>query len=74
MTKLLATAFDLVSRLPDDRQDAIAQIIMEELQDQQRWDDAFTRSQDLLARLADEALEEIERGDVLDKDPGSKPG
>ena len=72
MTRLLSTALDMLARLPDDRQDAMAQIILDELADQQRWDDAFARSQDLLATLADEALEEIRRGDVLDTDPGSK--
>lgn len=73
MTKLLSTALDMLARLPDDRQDAMAQIILDELAEQQRWDDTFTRSQDLLAKLADDALAEIERGDVFDTDPGSKP-
>lgn len=74
MTKLLTTAINLVTRLPDDQQDAIAQLILDEIADDERWDRTFARSQDLLARLADEAELEIGRGEVTEGDPGSLPG
>jgi aspartate/glutamate racemase len=38
--------------LSPDQQDQIAQIILDELADEQRWDEAFANSQDMLARLA----------------------
>lgn len=35
---------------------------LEELADEQRWDESFAKSQDQLARLADEALMEYHQG------------
>ncbi len=61
MTKLLENALKRVSALPDDEQDAVASIILEELDDEARWRATFARSQDALARLADAARAEIGR-------------
>ncbi len=66
-------AIDRVSALPNDEQDAIASIILEEIEDEARWRAAFAKSQEALARLADEARAEITAGDVLPYDPASKP-
>ncbi len=73
MTSLLKKALQRLSALPDDEQDAIAAIIFDEIGDEARWRASFAKSQDVLARLADEARSEIARGDVLPFDPGSKP-
>jgi hypothetical protein len=62
VTKLLEEAFSAVSRLPEEDQDAIATLIMEELISEQRWTEAFANSQDQLSGLADEAIEEFKRG------------
>ena len=59
MTKLLKKAMDCVSSLPDDEQDAIAGIILDELEDEARWRASFGASQDTLVRLAGEAKQEI---------------
>ena len=73
MTKLLKEAMKRVSDLPDDEQDAVASIILEEVEDEVRWRAIFAKSQDVLARLANEARAEIARGDVSSFDPASKP-
>ena len=59
MTKLLKKAIERASALPDDEQDAIAGVILDELEDEARWRASFTASQDALARLAGEARKEI---------------
>lgn len=41
MTSLLKEAFDVASSLPADRQDAIAKLILAEIEDERRWDEAF---------------------------------
>ena len=69
MTRLLETAFAEAAKLPPDEQDRIGQWLSSELADDREWDEQFSRSQDVLASLADEALEEIARGDVTDLDP-----
>ncbi len=63
MTKLLKQAFERMAALPDDEQDAIAGIVLEEIEDEARWRASFAKSQDALARLAKEARAEIARGD-----------
>ncbi|MDE0620314.1 MAG: hypothetical protein OXH83_01455 [Bryobacterales bacterium] len=51
-----------MSALPPEEQDRIAQWILGELQDEERWTQAFSDSQDALSRLADEARTEIGAG------------
>jgi len=73
MTKLLKKAMDYVTGLPDDEQDAIAGIILDELEDEARWRASFAASQDTLARLAGEVKQEIAKGKVEPFDPATKP-
>jgi hypothetical protein len=69
MTKALKQAFEAASRLPDREQDELAAAIFEELDADEHWDAAFARSQDALARLANEALEEHRAGRTKPLDP-----
>jgi predicted TIM-barrel enzyme len=66
MTQLLEKALVELQRLPEAGQDAIAAMILEEIADERWWDDAFARSQDQLARLADRVREDIRAGRVKD--------
>ena len=59
MTSLLEKVFKEVNKLPDNEQNEIAEIIMMELEDENKWTQSFNNSQDKLSELADEALEEI---------------
>jgi hypothetical protein len=43
MTKLLQQVIAQIEKLPSDKQDAIATLILEELEEDQRWDDSFAR-------------------------------
>ncbi len=62
MTELLEKAFAEVSKLLESEQDIFSRWILEELASEKRWDMAFTNSQYLLSRLADEALAEHRAG------------
>lgn len=64
MTQLLDEAIAQVQQLPAPEQDVIAQLILDELADEQRWDLAFAQSQDKLAKLADKVRQEIRSGKV----------
>lgn len=70
MTLLLKKAFERASELPEKEQDALAAIVLDEIESEKRWDEAFAGSSDKLAALAQEALEEDERGETrpLDED------
>ncbi|MBD1879013.1 MULTISPECIES: hypothetical protein [unclassified Coleofasciculus] len=69
MTKLLEQAIARVMQLPETEQDAIAAFILEELEDEACWDRAFSQSQDMLAKLAAEALAEDRAGKTQELDP-----
>lgn len=64
MTHLLEQAIDQLSKLPDSDQDAIAALILDELADEQRWQESFACSQDQLALLAERARKDIREGRV----------
>ena len=68
MTQLLERAFAEVSKLPDTEQDAVASLLLAELESERRWSHAFASSQDQLGELADEALREFKAGETLPMD------
>ena len=69
MTNLLEEAIARLKTLPPNEQDAIAAIILEELEDEKRWDAAFAKSQNVLAKLASEAMAEYRAGKTQELDP-----
>ena len=58
MTRLLERAISEIRNLPRDEQDAIAAVLMAELESERRWERAFDSTAEQLSRLADEALGE----------------
>ncbi len=62
MTKLLEEAFKKASELPETEQDTLARWLLEELQSEREWDRIFAGSQDVLGKLADEALDAHKEG------------
>lgn len=61
---LLRQVGDEVRKLSATDQDAIASLILEEIQDEQLWDETFARSQGKLARMAAKARDDIRAGKV----------
>jgi hypothetical protein len=53
----------------EQTQAAIAALTLEELNDDNRWDESFARSPDLLAKLAAEAMAEHRAGKTQELDP-----
>jgi hypothetical protein len=64
-----------LQKLPETEQEAIAREASERIEADARWDIllADPRSEAILKRLADEAREDIDRGELVDGDPGSRP-
>ncbi len=69
MTELLEQAISRLKTLSASEQDAIAAMILEELEDEARWDATFAKSQDALAKLASEAMTEYQAGKTQELDP-----
>lgn len=62
MTETAEKLSEELNKLPEEQQDRIAAFLLEDLKDEQRWTKLFANSQEELSRLADEAIEEFERG------------
>jgi len=62
MGKLLDRLMTETARLPDEEQEAFAAFMLAELESERRWDELFSRSQDLLAQMAEEARQEYRAG------------
>lgn len=71
MTELLEQAIAKVKMLSETEQNAIATLILEELEDELRWSAAFARSTNQLAQLAAEAMDEYRAGKTQALDPDS---
>jgi hypothetical protein len=69
MTELLERVITRLKTLPASEQDVIASMILEELEDDLRWDEAFSRSPDTLAKLAASAMAEYHAGKTQELDP-----
>ena len=69
MTALLEKAMNQINALPPEEQDAVASLILEEIESEKRWDEAFAGSQQQLARLAEEAIADYKAGKTKPLDP-----
>jgi hypothetical protein len=60
MSRLMEQAIQKLKARPDSDQDALASIMLQEIEAEQRWDQLFARpeSAELLSRMADRALDE----------------
>jgi hypothetical protein len=56
MSTLLEQAFIAASQLPELEQDFLARIILDEIESEREWARLFSESQDVLARLGQEAV------------------
>lgn len=69
MTTLLQQAIDQAMKLPPEDQDAVAAWMLEAMQKELRWQELFSQSQDMLAKMGEEALAEMRAGKTLPLDP-----
>jgi phage shock protein A len=70
MSKLLERAIDEARKLPEDAQETLAWVMLEEIDSERRWDELFSRPPSpALERMADEALEDYRAGRTEPLDP-----
>ncbi|MBI3830985.1 MAG: hypothetical protein HY291_15805 [Planctomycetes bacterium] len=62
MTKLLDRAIKTLEKRPKKEQDAFAALVLEGIESEKKWSEAFAKSQDKLAKMVDRAKEEHRRG------------
>jgi hypothetical protein len=69
MTSLLTKAFEIASKLPALEQNILARTLLDEIESEKKWDELFAESEDVLAQLAAEALQEDKQGMTTELDP-----
>ena len=69
MIKLLEKAIEELAKLPANQQESMAQWILDELEDEARWDQAFAESLPELEKLGKKALEDYRAGRTRDLNP-----
>jgi len=69
MTTLLEKAFKEAASLPAVDQNALAKWVLGELHSEAKWQRTFAESEDILEKLADEALEDRRKGKTTPLDP-----
>lgn len=69
MTRLLDKAFQEASKLPEVEQNALAKWLLDELASEREWERLFAESEDVLSKLADEALQEHAEGKTRPLEP-----
>lgn len=69
MSKLMERALEELAKLPEAEQEAIWARILEEIEDERRWDEQFAKSQDVLEKMAKQALEEHRAGKTKPLEP-----
>jgi len=62
MSTLMEKALAKVGEFPPDEQDAIASQILASLADEEAWKKGFAEKRDVIRRLAQQALDEDQRG------------
>ena len=69
MTKLLSQAIEKVQGLSETEQDAIARMMLDEIESDQRWEELLERSSDALQKAGDAAWRDYEAGRTEPLDP-----
>lgn len=73
MNKMLERAFAEAAKLPDETQQTLASLLMEEMRADAGWDERFANTEDQLGELVRQAREDVARGDVFPFDPSNRP-
>ena len=69
MTELLEKAVAAAATRPPDEQDALASLLLLELEAENHWTEVLRKDPAKLQRLAEQALEEIRAGRIVELDP-----
>lgn len=73
MNRMLEKAVAEAAKLPEDAQEALASLMLSEIEGERGWDERFAATQDQLGELVRQAREDVARGDMLPYDPSNRP-
>lgn len=68
MTRLLESAIDRLRKLPEDRQDQMAKLVLEELAEDEKWAESTRKAEGKLGGLVQSILADERAGKCEDLD------
>ncbi len=69
MTKILEQAIERLKQMPEDRQDSLAQLLMHEIDEDERWQQTTASHAGKLQGFVEDVLEAERRGECEPLDP-----
>ena len=69
MTKTLEQAIERLKQMPEDQQDSLAQLLLHEIDENERWQQSTARHSEELQSLVADILEAERRGECEPLDP-----
>lgn len=69
MTKTLEQAIERLRQMSEDRQDALAQLLLHEMEEDERWQKSTAKHEDKIQGLVQDVLEAERRGECESLDP-----
>lgn len=69
MTKTLEAAIERLRQMPAERQDSLAQLLLHEMEEDERWQQSTERNAEKLRGFVNEVLEADRRGECEPLDP-----
>ena len=69
MGKLLDRAIAEARKLPEEEQEALAWVMLEEIDSERPWDELFSQPSEVIERMAEQALEDYRAGRTEPLDP-----
>ncbi|MCH8840218.1 MAG: hypothetical protein IH831_05995 [Planctomycetes bacterium] len=69
MTKTLEQAIERLRQMSEDRQDALAQLLLYEIEEDERWQNSTANHTDKIKGLVQDVLEAERRGECEPLDP-----
>ena len=66
MKKLLNSAFEEISKLPEIEQNIFARFIINEIESEKKWEKKFSNSEDLLSNLANTTLNDFKKNKCIE--------
>ena len=66
MTKLLNSAFEEISKLPEIEQNIFARFIINEIESEKKWEKKLSNSEYLLSNLANTALNDFKNNKCIE--------
>jgi hypothetical protein len=69
MTNLLDEAYAAAKELPEDEQEMIGAVLLQEIDADRRWEELLSQPSPVIERMIDKALEDHRLGKTLPLDP-----